>query len=110
MLRDVNVLIDKWRADHAFGLANVGPVVVKAARQALRDKLAKAALRNRPKRPVRRPHPAPAAVPQVPAIQLLSGDEAKAAGNPLMKTIGGWIGRLITQPSARSLGCAFPCV
>jgi 8-oxo-dGTP diphosphatase len=83
-------------------LANVGPVVVKAARQALRNKIARPAVRSKSRRVVRRPQPAPVA-PAVPIVQL-AGDDARAAGNPLVKTIGGWIGRLMPHPSARRLG------
>ena len=83
-------------------LANVGPVVIKAARQALRAKMAKPVVRSKSRRVVRRPQPAPVA-PAMPVVQL-AGDDAKSAGNPLIKTIGGWIGRLMPQPSVRRLG------
>jgi 8-oxo-dGTP diphosphatase len=100
-------------------LANVGPVVVKAAKeavrnqsmrkQAVRTKATKPSVRKHPKRPIRH-------VPEAPALQLIasnqliandqliSNDNIKAAGNPFMKAIGGWIGRIMAQPSIRRMG------
>ena len=80
-------------------LANVGPVVVKAAKQAVRNKVAKHSVRKSAKRKVRR---APAA--SVPAVHLISGDDLKTRGNPFVKAVGGWIGRIMTQPSMRRMG------
>ena len=94
------------RAHEKVFLANVGPVVVKAAKQAernskqaVRNKVAKHSVRKSAKRPVRR---APA-VP-MPAVHLISGDDLKTRGNPFVKAIGGWIGRIMTQPSMRRMG------
>ena len=78
---------------------------IKAAKQALRDKMAKPAVRSSAKRPVRRSHPAPAPVaPAMPAVHLISSDDVKARSNPFTKVIGGWIGRIMTQSSMRRLG------
>jgi 8-oxo-dGTP diphosphatase len=79
-------------------LANVGPVVVKAAKQSVREKIAKSSRRTISKRPVRR---TPVVVP---AAHLISSDHANARGNPLVKAIGGWIERIMTQPSMRRMG------
>ena len=93
------------RAHEKVFLANVGPVVIRAAKQALRDKMAKPAVRSSAKRPVRRSHPAPAPVaPAMPAVHLISSDDVKARSNPFTKVIGGWIGRIMTQSSMRRLG------
>lgn len=78
-------------------LANVGPVVVKAAKQAVRDKMTKRAIRNSAKRPVRR-------APAVPAVHLISSHDVKTRSNPFVETIGGWIGRIMAQPSMRRTG------
>ena len=80
-------------------LANVGPVVVKAAKQAVRKKVAKRPIRNGAKRPVR-PTPAPVAS----AVHLISSDDVKTRSNPFVEAIGGWIGRIMTQPSMRRAG------
>jgi 8-oxo-dGTP diphosphatase len=84
-------------------LANVGPVVVKAAKQAVRNskqvKVAKPAVRKSPRRPVRRVPAVP-----VPAAHLISDDDLKTRGNPFVKAVGGWIGRIMTQPSIRRMG------
>jgi 8-oxo-dGTP diphosphatase len=85
-------------------LANVGPVVVKAAKQAVRDKqnvrkVAKQPVRKSAKRQVRRAPAAP-----MPAVHLISGEDLKMRGNPFVKAIGGWIGRIMTQPSLRRMG------
>ena len=78
-------------------LANVGPILVKAAKQAVRSKVAKPSSRNIPKRQVRR-------VPAVPAVHLISGNDVKTGGHSFVKAIGGWIERIMTQPSMRRLG------
>jgi len=98
------------RAHEKVFLANVGPVVVKAAKQAgrnskpaVRSKVAKHSIRKSAKRPVRRAPAVPMPVP-MPAVHLISGDDLNARGNPFVKTIGGWIGRIMTQPTMRRLG------
>lgn len=78
-------------------LANVGPVVVKAARQALRNKMAKPRIRKNAKRPIRR-------APEVPAVHLISSHSEKSRANLFVEAIGGWIGRIMTQPSMRRAG------
>lgn len=90
-------------------LASVGPVAVKAAKQALRAKVAKPAIRKRPRQTVRRPPAMPAlpvvpAMPAVPAVPLAPTDDAPTRSNPLVKTIGSWIERLMAQPAARRMG------
>lgn len=94
------------RAHEKVFLANVGPVVVKAAKQAerngkqvARNKVAKPSVRKSVKRPVRRAPAVPA-----PTAHLISGDDLKTRGNPFVKVIGGWIGRIMTQPSMRRMG------
>jgi 8-oxo-dGTP diphosphatase len=85
-------------------LENVGPIVVKAAKEALRNKVAKPSVRKHSKPRVRR------VPPKVPALQLISNDQfvsddnVKTAGNPVVKVIGGWIGRIMAQPSIRRMG------
>lgn len=87
------------RAHEKVFLANVGPVVVKAAKQAVRNKTKKPAVRNSAKRPVRRRTPAHA--PAVPAVHLISSHDTKTrGGNPFVEAIGGWIGRIMAQPSS----------
>lgn len=78
-------------------LANVGPVVVKAARQAVRNKMTKPRIRKSAKRPIRR-------VPEVPAVHLISSHSEKSRANLFVEAIGGWIGRIMTQPSMRRTG------
>ena len=94
------------RAHEKVFLANVGPVVVKAAKQAgrnskqaVRERWPSQPVRNSAKRPVRR---APA-VP-MPAGHLISADDRKTPGSPLVKAIGGWIERIMTQPTMRRMG------
>jgi len=92
-------------------LANVGPVVVKAAKQAernskqaVRNKVVKHSVRKSPKRPVRRAPAVPVPAVSMPAAHLISGDDLQTRGNPFVKAIGGWIGRIMTQPSMRRMG------
>jgi 8-oxo-dGTP diphosphatase len=103
------------RTHEKIFLANVGPIAVKAAKQALRAKVARPAIRKRSKQAVRRPATVPAlpavpAMPAVPAVAAISAvplvpsEEVLAGGNPLVKTIGGWIGRIMVQPAARRIG------
>ena len=84
-------------------LASVGPVAVKAAKQALRAKTAKPAVRRRPKRLVRRP----AAVPTVPApFEAPLGHQPPTrmtSGNTLAKAIGGWIEQIMTPTATRRI-------
>jgi 8-oxo-dGTP diphosphatase len=89
------------RTHEKLFLANVGPVAVKAAKQALRAKIAKPVVRRRPKRPVRRP----AAVPIVPApfeAPLAPGVDMQANGSTLAKAIGGWIERIMAPATRRA--------
>ena len=106
LMRDVKAV--KWlplkeaidtlsRAHEKVFLANVGPVVVKAAKQAVRNKVTKPAIRNSSKRQLRR-------VPAVPAVHLNSSDDVGARGNPFAKAVGGWIERIMTQSSMRRAG------
>ncbi len=81
-------------------LANVGPVAVKAAKQALRDKMAKPAIRKRAKRLVRRPDAVPA-VAAVPAVPLAPSDDAPSRSNTLVKAIGSWVERIMALPATR---------
>jgi hypothetical protein len=78
-------------------LASVGPVAVKAAKQAMRTKIAKASIRTRPKRLVRRP-------PAVPTVHLDALDPPPIRANPFVKAIGSWIERIMAQPAIRRLG------
>jgi 8-oxo-dGTP diphosphatase len=80
-------------------LASVGPVAVKAAKQALRTKMARPTVRKRPKRLVRRP----AAVPVVPAPSAapLAPGDTQAGGRTLAKAIGGWIERIMAPTTRR---------
>jgi 8-oxo-dGTP diphosphatase len=87
------------RAHEKVFLANVGPVVVKAAKQAERNTVPKRSIRKSAKRPVRR-----APVVPMPAVHRMSGDDLNTRGNPFVKAIGGWIGRIMTQPSMRRMG------
>ena len=87
-------------------LANVGPVAVKAAKQALRNKVTRPVVRKRTKRPVRRPDavpavPAVAAVHAVPAVPLAPGDDAPTRSNTLVKAIGSWVERIMALPAMR---------
>ncbi|MPZ36519.1 MAG: NUDIX domain-containing protein [Rhizobiales bacterium] len=85
------------RAHEKVFLANVGPVVVKAAKQAVRNKVAKPPIRNSRKRQARR-------TPVVPALHLISRNDAKTGGNSFVRAVGGWIERIMTQPSIRRMG------
>jgi 8-oxo-dGTP diphosphatase len=100
------------RAHEKVFLANVGPVVVKAAKQALRNQSvrnkAKPVARNGAKRPARRgpvvPPPVPAPAPMaVPAVHLISSHNGRSRQNTFVEAIGGWIGRM-TQSSMRRTG------
>jgi 8-oxo-dGTP diphosphatase len=101
------------RAHEKVFLANVGPVVVKAAKQALRNqsaRKAKPAVRSNGKRPARRapatiipPAPPPPAPLPVPAVHLISSHNGRTRQNTFVETIGGWIGRM-TQSSLRRMG------
>jgi 8-oxo-dGTP diphosphatase len=90
-------------------LANVGPVAVKAAKQAVRAKIAKPSVRKGSKRLLRR-------APAVPAARVSPNDNvssndngsyndnAPAGGSPFIKAIGSWIERIMTQPAMRRMG------
>ena len=89
-------------------LANVGPAVVKAAKQAVRTRATRnkaKPVRNGAKRsPRRAPAAPPAPVPQpVPAVHLISDRSVRNRQNTFVEAIGGWIGR-ITQSSMRRTG------
>ena len=57
------------RAHEKIFLANVGPAILKAAKQAMRDKITKRSVRNGRKRHAR-------SAPAVPAVHLIAGDDA----------------------------------
>lgn len=96
------------RAHEKVFLANVGPAVVKAAKQALRDQAARSKakpIRNGAKRPSRRAPagPPPVALPTpAPAVHLISDHNVRAR-HTFVEAIGGWIGRM-TQSSLRRTG------
>jgi 8-oxo-dGTP diphosphatase len=90
------------RSHEKVFLANVGPAVIKAAKQAVRAKMTKP-VRSKTKRPVRRA-PAPMPATAVPAVHLISSHDVKTRGNPFVEAIGGWIGRIMAQPSMRRTG------
>ena len=96
------------RAHEKVFLANVGPAVVKAAKQAVRNqtprKKAKP-IRNGTKRPTRGAPAAPPAhlPPPVPAVHLISDRGIRNRQNTFVEAIGGWIGRM-TQSSLRRTG------
>jgi 8-oxo-dGTP diphosphatase len=82
------------RAHEKVFLANVGPVAVKAAKQAVRNKATKPSIRNSSKRQVRH-------TSTVPAVHLISSDHGQARGNPFVKAIGAWLGRMAQSPTRR---------
>jgi 8-oxo-dGTP diphosphatase len=79
-------------------LANVGPIALKAAKQAVRAKIAKPSIRKRSKRLVRR-------APVVPPIHFeVNEPPTPIRGNPFAKAFGNWIERIMTQPAIRRIG------
>jgi 8-oxo-dGTP diphosphatase len=96
------------RAHEKIFLANVGPAVVKAAKQAVRDQATRKKakpVRNGAKRPTRRTPAAPPVhvPPPVPAVHLISDRGIRNRQNTFVAAIGGWIGRM-TQSSLRRTG------
>ena len=85
------------RAHEKIFLANVGPAILKAAKQAMRDKITKRSVRNGSKRHAR-------SAPAVPAVHLIAGDDAEAKRDPFVKALEGWIGRRLQQSSMRRMG------
>ena len=83
------------RAHEKIFLANVGPAILKAAKQAMRDKITKRSVRNGRKRHAR-------SAPAVPAVHLIAGDDAEPKRDPFVKALEGWIGRL-PQSSMRRM-------
>jgi len=86
------------RAHEKVFLANVGPAVIKAAKE--RNKTAKE--RNKSSGSVGAKRPA-RHVPVIPSVHLISSDNSHARVNPFVKAIGGWIGRM-AQSSMRRTG------
>jgi 8-oxo-dGTP diphosphatase len=79
--------------ERAF-LANVGPIALKSARQALREKSAKHSVR-RGKRRNRGETPAP-------AVHLIASEDTEAKRNPFVKALRYWI-ESVSQSSIREI-------
>ena len=84
------------RAHEKIFLANVGPAILKAAKQAMRDKITKRSARNGSKRHAR-------SAPAVPAVHLIAGHDAEAKRDPFVKALEGWIGRRLPPSSMRRM-------
>ncbi|MGA8989600.1 MAG: NUDIX domain-containing protein [Rhodoplanes sp.] len=76
-------------------LANVGPIALKSARQALRERSAKHPVRHRGKRHNR-------GETAVPAVHLIASEDGEAERNPFVKVLRYWI-ESVSQSSMREI-------
>ena len=77
------------RAHEKIFLANVGPAILKAAKQAMRDKIHQ---RSRS----RRAQAARRSAPAVPAVHLIAGDDAEARAPRSVRQSAGGMDRAAT--------------
>ena len=76
-------------------LANVGPIALKSARQAWRERSAKHPVRHRSKRHNR-------GETAVPAVHLIASEDSEAERNPFVKVLRYWI-ESVSQSSVRGI-------